>query len=221
MMAVSFHEFNALPKAPGAIPIVFNPTPAPLSFSTLLGDMWRIIYPRGDPPHYQVLQFSAGGRILEYVAHVHLSAPIPIGKHTYSFHGGYGATPEQAVHLAAMAAIISLRRQESMVQENRAYQYYPTIIENPRRIQFSSIKCQDDPSIIVMSRYMTAECLLISELVRDAIQARRLLGAALPQSPPVSPTPPPRPSRVSDSAVPLATPLASSSVHERFLKRRM
>ena len=179
-MAVNFHEFSALPRAPGAVPIAFNPTPAPLSFATLLGDMWRSIYPRGDPPHYQVLSFSTGGRILEYVAHVHLSAPIPIGKCTYSFHGGYGATPKHAVQLAAMAATNGLRRQESMVQENRAYQFYPTIVENPKRIKFPSINPQDDPTIFAMSRYMTAECLLISELVRDAIRARRSLGATLP-----------------------------------------
>ena len=220
-MAVNFHEFSALPLAPGAVPIEFSPTPAPLSFAALLGDMWRSIYPLGDPPHYQVFQFSAGGRIREYIAHVHLSAPIPVGKRTYSFHGGYGATPEHAVQLAAMAGITGLRHQESMVQENRAYQYYPTIVENPRRIQFPSVNPQDDPAILAMSRYMTAECLLISELVRDAIRARRLLGVALPQSPPASPTPPPRPSGVSESAVPLATPLASSSVRERLLKRRM
>ena len=174
-MAVSFHEFNALPRVPGAIPIVFNPTPAPLSFATLLGDMWHNIYPRGNPPQYQVSQFSARGRILEYVAHVHMSTPIPVGKRTYSFHGGYDATLEHAIQLAAMTAITGLHHQESLVQENHAYRYYPTIIENPRRIQFPSVKPQDDPAILAMSRYMTAKCLLISELVRDAIRARILL----------------------------------------------
>ena len=120
-MAVNFHEFSALPRAPGAVPIAFSPTPSPLSFATLLGDMWRSIYPLGHPPPYQVFQFSAGGRILEYVAHVYLSTPIPIGKRTYSFHGGYGATPENVVQLSAMAAITGLRHQESLVQENSAY----------------------------------------------------------------------------------------------------
>ena len=120
-----------------------------------------------------------------------------------------------------MAGVTGLRHQESMVQENRAYQYYPTIVENPRRIQFPSVNPQDDPAILAMSHYMTTECLLISELVRDAIRARRFLGVTIPQSPPASPNLPPRPSRVSESAVPLATPLASSSVHERLLKRRM
>ena len=142
-MAVNFHEFSA--------------TPAPLSFAALLGDMWRSIYPLGDPPHYQVFQFSAGGRIREYVAHVHLSAPIPAGKRTYSFHGGYGTTPEHAVQLAAMARVTGLRHQESMVKENRAYQYYPTIAENPRRIQFPFVNPQDDPAILAMSRYMMVE----------------------------------------------------------------
>ena len=102
-MAINFHEFSALPRAPGAVPIAFSPTPSPLSFATLLGDMWRSIYPLEDPPHYQVFQFFARGRILEYVAHVHLSASIPVGKRTYSFPGGYGATPNRAVQLAAMA----------------------------------------------------------------------------------------------------------------------
>ena len=120
-----------------------------------------------------------------------------------------------------MAGVTGLRHQESMVQENRAYQYYPTIVENPRRIQFPSVNNPDDPAILAMSRYMTAEYLLISELVRDAIQARILLGVALPQSPPASPNISPRPSGVSESAVPLATPLASSPVRERLLKRRM
>ena len=164
-MVVSFHEFSALPRALGVVPIVFSPTPAPLSFATLLGDMWCTIYPHGDPRHYQVFPFSARGRILEYVAHDHLSALIPVGKRTYSFHGGYSATPECAVQLAAMAAITDLHRQESMVQENRAYQYYPTIVENPKRIQFPSVNPQDDLGILAMSRYMMAECLLISELV--------------------------------------------------------
>ena len=120
-----------------------------------------------------------------------------------------------------MAGVTGLRHQESMVQENRAYQYYPTIVENPRRIQFPSVNPQDDLAILVMSRYMTAVRLLISELVRDTIRARRSPGAFLPQSPPVSPTPPPPPSGVSESAVPLATPLASLSVRERLLKRRV
>ena len=124
-MAVSFHEFNAIPRAPGAIPIAFNPTHAPLSFAALLGDMWRSIYPLGDPPHYQVFQFSVGGRIQEYVAHVHLSAPIPVGKRTYSFHGGYGATPERTIQLAAMAGVAGLCHQESMVQENRLISTIP------------------------------------------------------------------------------------------------
>ena len=125
-MVVNFHEFSALPLAPGVVPIEFSPTPAPLSFATLLGDMWRSIYPLGDPPHYQVFQFSAGGRIREYVAHVHLSAPIPAGKCTYSLHGGYGATPERAVQLAAMAGVTGLRHQESMVQVKMATGTKPT-----------------------------------------------------------------------------------------------
>ena len=164
-MAVSIHDFSVLPKAPGVVPIVFSPTPAPLRFATLLGDMWRSIYPHGDPPHYQIFQFSAGGRILEYVAHVHLSALFLVGKRTYSFHGGYSATPERAAQLDAMAGITGLRHQEIMVQENRAYQYYPTIVENPKRIKFSSINPQDDLTILAMSRYMTTECLLVSKLV--------------------------------------------------------
>ena len=91
---------------------------------------------------------------------------------TNSFHGGYDATPERDVQLAAMAGITGLCHQESMVQENCAYQYYPTIVENPRRIQFPSVNPQDDPVILAMSPYMTAECLFISELVRDTIRAR-------------------------------------------------
>jgi len=80
---------------------------------------------------------------------------------TYSFHGGYDATPERAVQLAAMAGITGVRHQESMVQENRAYEYYPTIVENPKWIKFPSVNRQDDPAILAMYRYMTIECLLI------------------------------------------------------------
>ena len=120
-----------------------------------------------------------------------------------------------------MAPITDLCHQESLVQENRVYRYYPTIAENSKRIQFLFVDPQDDPAILAMSRYMTAECLLIFELVRDAIRTRRLVGASLPQSPPASPTPPPRPSGVSELAVPLTTPLDSSSAPERFLKRRV
>ena len=53
-MAVNFLEFSAFPLAPGVVPIEFSPTPTPLSFVALLGDMWRSIYPLRDPPHYQV-----------------------------------------------------------------------------------------------------------------------------------------------------------------------
>ena len=120
-----------------------------------------------------------------------------------------------------MAGITALRHQESMVQENGAYQYYPTIVKNPKRIKFPSVNTQEDPAIFAMSRYMTVECLLISELVRHAIRARRLLGATLTQSPPASPTPPPHQSGVSESAVPITTPLAYSSVPERFLECRV
>jgi hypothetical protein len=106
---------------------------------------------------------------------------------------------------------MGLRHQELVMQENRAYSYYPTIAENPRRVRFPSTRPNDDVAIPAMSCFMTAEYMLIAELVRDATRARRLLGAAMAppplptlshSSPPVStapPTPPP--------AVSLATQL--------------
>jgi hypothetical protein len=141
-----------------------------------------------------------------------MTTKIPIGRRTYSFHGGYGAIPDHDVQLAAMAGVTGLHHQEHTMQENRVYKYYPTIVENPKRVRLPSARPQDDAAIFSMSRYMTAKYILISELVRDATQARRLLGATLTPSPSVSPsTPPPISPRATLSAAPPTTPLASSS----------
>jgi hypothetical protein len=75
------------------------------------------------------------------------------------------------------------------MQENRAFQYYPTMSTTPRRIRFPPVRPDDDVAVAYMSRYMVAEYVLIAELVRDATSARRALGMALAPS-----TSPPAPS---------------------------
>ena len=112
-----------------------------------------------------------------------------MGNRAYSFRGGYASTPDRAVQLAALASLTVFRHQERAMQENRAFQYYPTIATTPRRIRFPPVRQDDDVAIAFMSRYMIAEYVLIAELVRDANHARRALDIAL-----APPTPPPPPS---------------------------
>jgi hypothetical protein len=138
---------------------------------------------------YQVFQIPLAGLVLEYHANVLLSIDVPLGKRTYSLHVGYASTPERAIQLAALAGLTVLRHQESAMQENRAFHYYPTMAVTPRRVWFPPVRSDDDPAVACMSSYMIAEYVLIAELARDATRARRALGMALAPS-----TSPPAPS---------------------------
>ena len=111
----------------------------------------------------------------EYHANVIMSVDLPLGKHTYSLHGGYASTPDHAVQLAAVAGLTIIRHQESTMQENRAFQYYPTMSTTPRRIRFPLVRSDDDVTMVYMSRYMVTEYVPIAELVRDATCARQTL----------------------------------------------
>ena len=82
------------------------------------------------------------------------------------------------------------------MQENRAFHFYPTLSPTPQRIRFPSAHADADAAVVSMSRYMTAEYVLIVELVRDASHARRALAAVLassipPPAPSASTNPPP------------------------------
>ena len=140
-------------------------------------------------PRYQVFQTPLAGLVLEYHANVLPSVTLPIGKRTYSLHGGYASTPEHAIQLDALEGLTFLCHQESAMQENRAFHYYPTMAITPRRVRFPPVRSDDDPAMAYMSRYMIAEYVLIAELARDATRARRALGMALAPS-----TSPPAPS---------------------------
>ena len=170
-------------------PIDHQPAPSPLSFAYLLADVWRCLYPSGEMPRYQVFQTPLGGLVLEYRANVFMAVNLSIGKRTYNFHGGYASTPDRAVQLAALAGLTGLRHQESAMQQNRAFHFYPTLATIPQQVRFPRPLAEADAAVISMSRYMIAEYALIVELVRDARDARRALAAALAQL-----TPPPAPS---------------------------
>ena len=60
-------------------------------------------------PRYQVFQTSLARMVLEYHANVILSVDLPLGKRTYSLHGGYASTPDRAVQLAALAGLTIIR----------------------------------------------------------------------------------------------------------------
>ena len=133
-------------------PIDHQPAPTPLSFAYLLADVWRCLYPSGQRPWYQVFQIPLGGMILEYHAIVFMFVDLPIGRRTYNFHGGYASTPDLAVQLATLAALAGLHHQESAMQENRAFHFYPTLATTPRRVGFSCPLAEDDAAVIGMSR---------------------------------------------------------------------
>ena len=91
-----------------SVPIDYDSAPAPLSFASLLFDVWCLLYPSGEMPRYQVSQTPLAGLVLEYHANVLLSVDLPLGKRTYSLRGGYASTSECAVHLAALAGLTIL-----------------------------------------------------------------------------------------------------------------
>ena len=177
-------------------PVGYQSDLSPASFAYLLADVWWSLFPNGEVPRYQVLQTSLGGPILEYHAKVFMAVNLPIGTRTYNFQGGHASTPDRAIQLAALAGLTGLRHQESAMQQNRAFHFYPTLATIPQQVRFPRPLAEADAAVISMSRYMIAEYALIVELVRDANHARRALVAAL-----ASLTPPPAPAAFSDPSL--------------------
>src|SRR3954464_9762072 len=154
-------------------------SPSATNFDYLLPDVWWTLYPSGEFPRYQVSQTPNGGPLLEYRANVYMSATSPIGVRSYNFQGGPASTPDRAIQLAAMAGLLGLRHQESVMHQNRAFQFYPTLGATPQQVRFPRPLAEADAAVITLSRYMISQYALIVELVRDARDARRALSAAL------------------------------------------
>ena len=94
---------------------------SPANFDYLLADVWCTLYPSGEVPRYQVSQTPIEGQLLEYRASVYVTSTIPIGVRSYNFQGGPGSTPDRAIQLAALAGLLSLRHQESAMQQIHAF----------------------------------------------------------------------------------------------------
>src|SRR4051812_25722521 len=75
--------------------------------------------------------------------------------------------------------LLGLRHQESAMQQNRAFHFYPTLGATLQQVRFPRPLAEADAAVISMSRYMIDEYALIVDLVRDARDARRALPAAL------------------------------------------
>src|SRR3954465_1329442 len=150
-------------------------SPSATNFDYLLADVWWTLYPRGELPRYQVSQTPIGGPLLEYRANVYMSATIPIGVRSYNFQGGPTSTPDRAIQLAAMAVLLGLRHQESVMHQNRAFHFYPTFGATPQQVRFPRPLAEADAAVITLSRYMISQYALIVGLVRDARDARRAL----------------------------------------------
>src|ERR1043165_9432772 len=100
-------------------------------------------------------------------------ATIPIGVRSYNFQGGPGSTPDRAIQLAALVGLLGHRHQESAMQQNRAFHFYPTLGATPQQVRFPRPLAEADAAVITMSRYMIAQYALLIDLVRDAKDARR------------------------------------------------
>src|ERR1041385_4047152 len=90
-----------------------------------------------------------------------------------------------------MAGLLGLRHQESAMQQNHAFHFYPTLGATPQQVRFPRPWAEADAAVITMSRYMISQYSLLVELVRDARDARRALAASLSlsTSPPTPATP--------------------------------
>src|SRR3954468_23039217 len=116
-----------------AVPTDQRSPSSPLSFAFLLAEVWRCLHPSEEMPRYQEFRVPLEGSVLEYRADVFMEASLPLGRQTYSFRGGHVATTNRAIQLAALAGLMSLRHQESTMQQNRAFRLYPTLATAPRR----------------------------------------------------------------------------------------
>src|SRR3954469_5728410 len=104
-------------------PMGYTGSSSPTNFNYLLADVWWSLYPSGELPRYQVSQTPIGGQLLEYRNNVYLTATIPIGVRSYNFQGGPAPTPDRAIQLSALAALLGLRHQESAMHQNRAFHF--------------------------------------------------------------------------------------------------
>src|SRR3954463_35435 len=163
-------------------------SPSATNFDYLLADVWWTLYPSGELPRYQVSQAPIGGQLFEYRSNVYVSATIPIGVRSYNFQGGPASTQDRAIQLAALAGLLGLCHQESAMQQNRAFHFYPTLGATPQQVRFPRPLAEADAVVITMSRYMISQYALLVDLVHDARDARRALAAALSLST-SSPTP--------------------------------
>ena len=117
-------------------PVGYQASSSPTNFDYLLADVWWTLYPSGEVPRYQVSQTPLGGQIFEHRANVFMSANLPIGMRTYNFQGRPTSTPDRAIQLAALAGLLGLRHQESAMQQNRAFHFYPTLGATPQQVRF-------------------------------------------------------------------------------------
>src|SRR4051812_37126368 len=172
-------------------PVGYAGSSSATNFDYLLADVWWTLYPSGEMPRYQVSQTPIGGQMLEYRANVYVIATIPIGVRSYNFQGGPASPQDRAIHLAALAGMLGLRHQESAMQQNRTFHFYPTLGATPQQVRFPRPLAEADAAVITMSRYMIAQYALLVDLVCDARDARRALAAALSlsTSPPTPATP--------------------------------
>src|ERR1043165_2019920 len=113
-------------------PVGYAGSSSATNFDYLLADVWWTLYPSGELPRYQFSQTPIRGLLLEYRASVFVTATVPIGVRSYNFQGGPGSTADHAIQLAALAGLLGLRQQESAIQQNRAFHFYPTLGANPQ-----------------------------------------------------------------------------------------
>src|ERR1043165_5697056 len=149
-------------------PVGYAGSSSPTNFDYLLADVWWTLYPSGELPRYQVSQAPIGGQLLEYRASVYLTAPVPTGVRSYNFQGGPGSTPDRAIQLVALAGLQGLHHQESALQQNAAFHFYPTLGATPQQVRFPRPLAKADAAMITVSRYMIAQYALLVDLIRDA-----------------------------------------------------
>src|SRR3954469_12072552 len=149
-------------------PMGYTGSSSATNFDYLLADVWWTLYPSEELPRYQVSLTPIGGQLLEYRANVYVAATIPIGVRSYNFQGGPASTPDRAIQLAALAGLLGLCHQESAMQQNRAFHFYPSWGATPQQVRFPLPLAEADAAMIAMSRYMITQYALLVELVRDA-----------------------------------------------------
>src|ERR1043165_5912512 len=100
-------------------PMGYTGSSSPTNFDYLLADVWWSLYPSGELPRYQVTQTPIGGQLLEYRAHVYLTATVPTGVHSYNLQGGPGSTPDRAIQLAALAGLLGRSEEHTSELQSR------------------------------------------------------------------------------------------------------